>query len=107
MNFKSYTILDGSGAWLGQVVLVSNGMFSAVTDYGNFSFAWRAFGDGDFREFIANLEIDYFSRKMYLSNADLWTGKRGEKACERFAEMILPPLQMILRKELGDGTDWD
>lgn len=41
---KSYTLRGEHGEWLGQIVLTSNGMFSSVTDYGNLSYAWRAFG---------------------------------------------------------------
>ena len=59
---KSYTLRNENG-WLGQIVLTSDGMFAAVTDYGNLSFAWRHFGE-DFREFILNLNVSYFGSKM-------------------------------------------
>ena len=57
---KSYTLRSDNGAWLGQVVLTSDGLFAAVTEYGNFSFAWRNFGGDDFRKFMCNLSVDYF-----------------------------------------------
>lgn len=107
INIKSYTLRDSNGGWLGQVVLTSDGMFSAVTDYGNMAFAWRSFGSSDFREFISGLEISYFSQKMFLSNSDIWSDSQGRKACNRFSEMILPPLQFILKRESELGIGWN
>jgi hypothetical protein len=42
-----------------ECVLASTGFFGCVSDYGNYSFAWRGFGGGDFREFFAAIEPDY------------------------------------------------
>lgn len=105
---KSYTLRDEGGAWLGQVLLSSDGMFSAVTDWGNFAFVWRSFGsDGDFRKFLISLNAPYFGGKMYLSNADIWgTQKKAMQSCDRFAEKILPALQSVLKNELELGMGW-
>jgi len=65
---KSYTLYSDEGDWLGQVVLTSDGMFASVTDWGNLSYAWRAYGDKDFREFLINLNVSYFGDKMYQGN---------------------------------------
>lgn len=97
---KSYTLTNPSGGWLGQIVITSDGMFASVTDYGNLSFGWRSFGTKDFRKFLCELNVDYFGSKMYQGNTYILYSKKCEAACKRFAEMILPPLQELLRAEL-------
>lgn len=96
---RSYTLRTDDGAWLGQVVLTSDGMFASVTDYGNFSFAWRSYGE-DFREFLLSLNTSYFGGKMYQGICYVAMGRRIEKSCDRFAEHILPALQKALRAEI-------
>lgn len=103
---KSYTLYNPNGTWLGQIVLTSDGMFSAVTDYGNFSFTWRAFGE-DFREFLCQTNMHYFAGKMSLSMAYVLKRPRElDKPAMTFTEHILPPLQEVLKKELADGVEW-
>jgi hypothetical protein len=97
---KSYTLRTESGQWLGQVILTSDGVFASVTDYGNFSYAWRSTGEKDFREFIISLNISYFGDKMYTGMSYIAFGKKIEKSCERFAEKILPSLQAALKAEI-------
>lgn len=97
---KSYTLRTEDGSWLGQIVLTSDGMFASVTDYGNLSFAWRHYGEGDFRKFLCGLNTGYFGGKMYQGNTYILYSKKCEKACDRFAEMILPALQKVLKAEL-------
>lgn len=97
---RSYTLRGEHGEWLGQIVLTSDGMFASVTDYGNLSYAWRAFGNEDFRSFILSLNTDYFGGKLYAGMSYILYGKKCERACQRFAEKILPPLQAVLRAEL-------
>jgi len=97
---KSYTLRDENGNWLGQIVLTSDGFFASVTDWGNLSFAWRSYGDKDFREFLAGLEVSYFGGKMYQGNTYILYSKKCQDACMRFAEKILPPLQKMLKAEL-------
>lgn len=97
---KSYTLYDENRNWLGQVVLTSDGFFASVTDYGNLSFAWRSYGDIDFREFIIKLDVAYFGGKMYQGNTYILYSKKCERACYLFAEKILPALQNALKKEL-------
>lgn len=98
---KSYTLYTDSGSWLGQIILTSDGLFASVTDYGNFSYAWRHYGDADFKQFIVGLEVDYFAIKMYSGITYMAYGKTYEKACHRFAEKILPALQKVLKEELA------
>jgi hypothetical protein len=99
---KSYTLRDDNGNWLGQIVLTSDGMFASVTDYGNLSFAWRSYGgpERDFRKFICDLNVSYFGTKMYTGMAYILHTKKCEKACDLFAEKILPALQKVLKEEL-------
>lgn len=97
---KSYTLKNEDGSWLGQIVLTSDGMFASVTDYGNLSYAWRRTGMDDFRNFLIGLNVGYFGTKMYTGMAYMIYGKKYEKACDRFAEKILPALQKVLREEL-------
>lgn len=97
---KSYTLRTEHGDWLGQVVLTSDGMFSAVTDYGNFGYCWRSTGDKDFREFIIGLNVPYFETKMATGMSYIAHGRKIDQACKRFAEKILPPLQEVLKKEI-------
>ena len=101
---RSYTLHTENGSWLGQVVLTSDGMFASVTDYGNLSYAWRHFGEGDFRKFLLSLNTDYFASKMYQGMAYILYGKKCENACKRFAEMVLPALQKVLREEISKET---
>lgn len=105
---QSYTLRDENGAWLGQVVLTSDGMFASVTDWGNLSFAWRNYGMEGFKQFLCDLNVDYFGTKMYTGMSYILHGRKCEKACERYAEKILPALQKVLRQELNNtnnGTD--
>jgi hypothetical protein len=97
---NSYTIRTENGGWLGQIVLTSDGSYMSITDYGNFSFAWRHHGENDFRKFLCDLSIDYFATKMYCGMSYVAHGKKIEQACSRYAEMILPPLQKLLRQEI-------
>lgn len=97
---KSYTLRGENGEWLGQIVLTSDGMFASVTDYGNLSYAWRSYGSGDFRKFLCELGTDYFGNKLYTGMSYILYSKKCEKACDLFAEKILPPLQRMLKEEL-------
>jgi len=96
---KSYTLTTPTGGWLGQVVLTSDGMFASVTDYGNLSYAWRAFGT-DFRQFILSLDVSYFSTKLSTGSTHISYSSKVDKACILFAEKILPALQEALRLEI-------
>jgi hypothetical protein len=102
---KSYTLRGEDGEWLGQIILTSDGLFASVTDYGNLSYAWRSFGK-DFRDFLLHLNTDYFGSKMYSGLTYITYGTKIEKACNRFAEKILPALQKELRKEIERGETY-
>lgn len=103
---KSYSLYSENGAWLGQIVLTSDGLFASVTDYGNLSYAWRSFGKEDFRKFIAGLNVDYFGSKMYSGMAYILHSKKCEKDCQRFAEKILPEFQKLLKEDIEQNPNW-
>jgi len=94
----NYELYDENGQWLGQVVITSDGFFGSVTDYGNFSFAWRAYGE-DFKKFLLGLTPDYFGSKMFQGMAYIVSTKAVEKSCRFYATKILPALQVSLQKE--------
>jgi len=98
---KSYTLRTGSGQWLGQVVLTSDGMFAGVTDYGNLSYTWSSCS-GDFEDFVLGLNVGYFASKMTSGLSYIAFGRSIEKACLRFAEMILPALQAEIKKQRSE-----
>ncbi len=54
---------DGLSGW-GTFVIGSDGYFSAVTDYGNYAFAWRNTGRPDFRMFLTEIGPDYLASKI-------------------------------------------
>jgi len=94
---ETFTLRKENGGWLAQIVITSDGMFSAVSDYGNFSFSWRSIGSCTFKEFLISLNIGYFGGKMNGSYAYVVYNKKVEKAAYVFAEHILPPLQAYLK----------
>jgi len=96
----TYRLENDNGAWLGNVTLTENGSYMSITDYGNFSFHWGSYGPGDFRDFICSLNVDYFGGKMYNSIAYIAYGKKYQESAMRYAEVILPALQKVLKQEL-------
>jgi len=46
------------------VILTSDGLFSVVSDFGNYCYHWHSFGDGDFRQFFVNLQPNYVLCKL-------------------------------------------
>ena len=89
------------GGWLAQVLLSSDGTFAAVSEWGNFAFAWRAIGERSFKEFLIDIEVDYFESKMVSSMSYMATGKRVDSACRNFARRVLPVLQKALKEEVS------
>lgn len=102
---KSYTLYSENGGWLGQVVITSDGMFASVTDWGNLSYSWRSF-NGDFRSFLCDLNIPYFGSKLAGGLAYIIHNRTVDKACDRFAEKILPALQKALKEDINNNVEW-
>ncbi len=57
--------VNGISSW-GIFNLDSTGMFSCVTDYGNYAFNWTHHGEKDFREFFVRGSFEYYVDKLYL-----------------------------------------
>lgn len=53
-----YFLDGGTGQEWAEIVLTSSGMFAAVSDWGDYAYAWRSTGCSDFREFMIRLELD-------------------------------------------------
>ncbi len=95
---ESITLLTEEGNWLGQIVITNDGLFAGVTDYGNFSYAWRAFGN-NFKDFLLSINEDYFTQKMITGFAYICRNKQIDNGAKIFAEKILPVLKEYLKKQ--------
>jgi hypothetical protein len=75
--------ISGNPFMWGEFLIASSGMFSAVSDYGNYSYAWRAFGPRDFRRFLLSMKNspDYFMNKFDPVEVVDWT--RTEQQMKR------------------------
>jgi len=104
ITIDSYTLEKENGGWLAQVVLTSDGMFAAVSDWGNFAFAWRSVGDCTFKEFIIGMGVDYFESKMISSVSYMAMNKRVDSFCRNFSRRVLPVLQKALKEEAENTT---
>lgn len=97
---ESITLRDEQGQWLGQIVLTEDGMFASVTDWGNFSYAWRNWGEGSFKDFLCSINKHYFAEKMKIGMS--YGARMNKDICERYAEIILPALQKHLKEDSND-----
>lgn len=102
---RAYTLRYKNGAWLAQVLISNDGMFSAVSDWGNFAFAWRSF-NGDFRDFLLSIRPDYFGNKMANGLSFVVHSRKVDQAALRFAGHILPALQEELKREMELNIQW-
>lgn len=101
LKIKSYT-LNHDGSWLAQVIITEDGMFSAVSEYGNFAFTCRTFslhGHGEsFEEFLLQMDKDSFYEKIYSSLTKVAGGTSKVRAnCLLFCEKVLPALKIALK----------
>lgn len=84
---RRYDVRGERGQWLATVFLGAEGIFSTVSDYGNYGYWWGAIGgDGDIRRFLLNSERDpdYFRIKLNpTSHYD------GEATCEAIRKQII------------------
>ena len=99
---RTFTLYKPNGIWLGQICITSDGMFASVTDYGNFSYAWRAFGE-DFEHFLSNINIDYFEAKITSGiSYTVLPNKRIKNSIKLYAEHVLPALQLHLKENYNE-----
>lgn len=68
MNYKTwnYYISSENGEGESFIFLTSNGVFSAVSDFGNFAYVWRNPGVDDFRKYWIKdtFDINYLASKF-------------------------------------------
>lgn len=96
---KVYDLGRHEGQWLGEAILTSDGMFSAVTDYGNFAYAWRSTGCENVEDFILKITPDYFAGKLISGIAyTAFPTKKIEASLTRAAKIVLPALQAAIIK---------
>lgn len=106
-KIKRYQLFKENGRWLGEVIITQDGIYTSLTDYGNFCFAWRSTGEKDFRKFLLSLEVGYFGTKMYGGITYIAYGKKFEKIADTYAEIILPILQKALKADIEENPVWE
>jgi hypothetical protein len=67
----------------GYFLIDSSGMFTCVTDYGNYAYKWSDWGPRDFRRFLCGLSSDYLCGKL-----DSTRTYDGERTYKRVREEI-------------------
>ena len=76
-ELKRYSLpsIDHSG-WA-EIIICSSGMFAAVSDYGNWAFAWRHTGHKDFRTFLIECSKDphYVAGKLFMGRQQEYAGE--------------------------------
>lgn len=115
IKFWRYALpsVDGVSGW-GIFLMDSTGMFSCVTDYGNYAFKWTHHGMKDFREFFIDRSFDYHVKKLFSETGGS-KEFRPEETVERIKEYILEHrrdgyyTEEQARKEwdLVESVDWD
>lgn len=83
VKFWRYSLPSIQGEGWAEIVLTSTGMFAAVSDWGNYAYAWRCTAVPDFRRFIAQSDRDpeYILRK--LAPEKEWDGDATRLATKR------------------------
>lgn len=62
---KRYVVSGERGQWLATVFLGAEGVFSTVSDYGNYGYWWTGIGgDGDIRRFLCGCDAHYLTGKL-------------------------------------------
>lgn len=81
--FRYYLKSEKGEGWA-LIVLSNDGYFSAVSDYGNYSFWWSHHGMPDFRLFLlrAERDWDYFAGK--LSHGKVYDGEKTYENVKRY-----------------------
>ena len=107
IKFWRYSIpsIDGIEGW-GIFLLDSTGMFSCVTDYGNYAFKWTHHGMDDFREFFLSDSYDYYVNKLYKLNGGQLEFQ-AEQTVKRIKESILRSRYEDHMDEETARKEWD
>lgn len=94
-----YDLRTERGSRLGRIIL-SDGFYMSVTDYGNFGYYWNAIGDMDFRQFILTLDSDYFCQKMKNGVSYISSSQTTKRIVLQYTKYILPALKEAIKKEI-------
>lgn len=97
---KNFHLRNTDNQWIAQVVITSDWMFSCISEYWNFSFAWRSTWVDDFRKFLLKIDESYFWWKMYQGISYIANTKKVENNCYRFADKVLPILKETLKGDI-------
>jgi hypothetical protein len=102
-----YVLPSEKGEGWAVFVLGSDGYFSAVSDYGNYAFYWRAHGCDDFRQFLlrAGSSWDYFVGK--LSNGEVYDGDASRAAIKEAIAELPKGSRARVEKALFDDHEDD
>jgi hypothetical protein len=85
VTLHRYYLPNENGAGWAEIVIGSNGFFAAVSDYGNYAFAWRHHGESDARKFFlrAERDWDYFARKLGGEHYRVYDGVETRQAIRK------------------------
>lgn len=100
---REYVLRDEHKRWLAQVLITEDGMFAAVSEYGNFSYSWRN-TNMEFRQFLLSIDEGYFADKMQTGMAYILQNQKVATACRVFAKKILPALKNSIQADLSMET---
>ena len=78
-----YAIPPIEGQGWGIFLLDSTGMFTCVTDYGNYAYKWTDHGMDDFRKFVIQIDWHYTMEKLWDGRSKEFDGKQTVQAIER------------------------
>jgi hypothetical protein len=77
VSLYRYYLPNENGEGWAEIVIGSNGFFAAVSDYGNYAFAWRHHGYDDVRKFFLRAPRDwnYFAGKLGDGDGYVYDGE--------------------------------
>jgi len=76
------------GEWAYITINERLGLFQACSSYGNFAYCWTAIGKGTLKEFLADLNFDYFFGKVAASRGERFSAAKSAEAMKTFAREI-------------------
>lgn len=91
------------------VLLTSDGVFTAVSDWGNYAFVWSSFGGRDFREFLLSAEkdTDYFIKKLQHGGDGPGDVYDGEGTARSLRQLICRLRRSRDLSAVQAREDWD
>lgn len=97
-----YYIEDACETYLGQVVITSSGVFTAITDYGNLVVKFNILIGEKFKDYFLCIDNDYFVRMVLATDAFDFTGNKTKISCliYSFVSVILERLKKMLKEEI-------